>query len=372
MKHCPKCSLEFPDSFRFCGSCGGPLTEFRSCPSCGELAEGKWTFCTSCGKPLSPDTTSAQVSPPKTPEPANLPASPSSSPAPRTPAPPTLTLPSSEQSIHTDGQRTEKVTPQEWYSAADLYDDSTTTTPAPPIRQQERVPKTTAPIPQVTIPPPAKDEKSAPALTMLSAYGASEAPSQFRWWHGAILALFVLLIIGGIGIGGWYWWSHRGSVAQITPPANSNNGPLPESSATFPSPTSTLTTTPSQTSTSNSADQEIKLLRQRRTGAKPSESAEIIAAFEGAEKKYPTDYRFPYERAKLSITGVASHHEAFGALALAAEKAIDNGKAEEMLDSLLADKDGDFRKLSRGHHEWEALEDALRNKDRTGLKVLHH
>jgi hypothetical protein len=207
---------------------------------------------------------------------------------------------------------------------------------------------------------------------MLSAYGEPEAPSQFRWWHGAILALFVLLFIGGVGIGGWYWWSHRGSVAQVTPPAEANNGPLPDSSSASPSPTSTSTTTPGQTIKNNSADEEINSLRERRTGAKPSNKGELIAAFQSAEKKYPTDYRFPYERAKPSIAGVASHHEAFGALTLAAEKAIDNGKAQEMLDSLMADKDGDFHKLSRGHSEWRALEEALRNKDKAALKALHH
>jgi len=207
---------------------------------------------------------------------------------------------------------------------------------------------------------------------MLSAYGESEAPSQSRWWHGVILARFVLVIIGGFAIGGWYWWSHRGSVAQVASSADSNNAPVPESSATFPSSTSTPQTPAAQTTTSNSADQEIKLLRERRTRAKPSESAEIIAAFQGAEKKYPTDYRFPYERAKLSIAGVASHHEAFSALALAAEKAIDNGKAQEMLDSLMTDKDGDFYKLSRGHREWQVLEEALRKNDRPPLKALHH
>ena len=104
----------------------------------------------------------------------------------------------------------------------------------------------------------------------------------------------------------------------------------------------------------------------------PSETSEILAAFESAEKKYPNDYRFPYERAKLSIKGITSHHEAFSALSLAAEKAIDDGKSQEMLDSLMADKDGDFYKLSRGHHEWQALEEALRNKDKAALKALHH
>jgi len=43
-----------------------------------------------------------------------------------------------------------------------------------------------------------------------------------------------------------------------------------------------------------------------------------------------------------------------------------------MLDSLKADEDGDFYKLSRGHHEWQALEEALQNKDKAGLKALRH
>jgi len=39
-----------------------------------------------------------------------------------------------------------------------------------------------------------------------------------------------------------------------------------------------------------------------------------------------------------------------------------------MLNSFIADKDGDFYKLSHGHHEWEAIEQALRNKDKGVLK----
>jgi hypothetical protein len=207
---------------------------------------------------------------------------------------------------------------------------------------------------------------------MLSAYGKPEAPSPFRWWHGVILGLFFLLFVGGLGIGGWYWWSHRGSVAQTTPPIDSNTGPLPENSSPSPSSKPTSTIAPGQMTTSRSTDEEIKRLRERRIGAKPSESGEIIAAFEDAEKKYPNDYRFPYERAKLSMKEITTHHEAFGALSLAAAKAIDNGKAQEMSDSLMADKDGDFYKLSRGHHEWQALVQALSNKDKRGLDELHH
>ena len=60
------------------------------------------------------------------------------------------------------------------------------------------------------------------------------------------------------------------------------------------------------------------------------------------------------------------------ALAAAGEKAIDNGKAQEMLESLNADKDGDFYKVSRGHHEWQALVEALSNNDHRQLSELHH
>src|SRR6266571_830950 len=235
MKHCEPCDLEFPDAYRFCGSCGGALSNSR-CANCGELVEGKWTFCTSCGKSLSPESAIDHTSEPKSPEETDLRESLVSPPPVRTPPPQTLTVPASEQATTApERPRSEKSAPQEWYSAADLYDDSTTATPARPLRPQERVPETKALIPHVTAASPAKDERSAPALTMLSAYGESEAPSQFRWWHGAILALFVLVIIGGLASGGWYWWSHRGSVAQVAPSADSNNAPVPESSATFPS-----------------------------------------------------------------------------------------------------------------------------------------
>ncbi|MDQ2975301.1 MAG: hypothetical protein M3R69_07810 [Acidobacteriota bacterium] len=206
---------------------------------------------------------------------------------------------------------------------------------------------------------------------MLSAYGDPDAISQFRWWHGAILGLFILVFVGALGVGGWYWWSHRGSVAQTTPPADSNTAYPAANPSTSPSPKPTSAIVSGQI-ISRSADEEIMRLRERRSGTKPSETSEILAAFQDAEKKYPNDYRFPYERAKLSIQGITTHHEAFSALAFAANKAIDNGEARDMVDSLLADKETDFYKLSRGHHEWQVLVQALNNKDKQGLNELHH
>lgn len=219
-------------------------------------------------------------------------------------------------------------------------------------------------VPQVTAHPQAMAEKTAPTLSILSAYGEPEAASQLRWWHGAILGLFIVLSVGVLGIGGWYWWSSRDLAGRS--PAQPDSSPSKSAS-----PTSGSRTTIDKNSSSPSADDELKELRARRISARPSDGSTIVADLEDAEKKYPTDYRFPYERAKLSIKGVISHHEAFEAIFLAAEKAIDNGKAQEMLNDLMSDKDGDFYKMSRGHHEWETLEEALRSKDKSVLKTNH-
>jgi len=206
---------------------------------------------------------------------------------------------------------------------------------------------------------------------MLAAYGKSEtnAPPEFSGWYRLLVGLFLLVFFVLIGFGGWYWWAHRASVAQSPVQADSTN--VPATTDSSPS-ASSATTTAAQITKSGGAEEEWKRLREQRISAKPSESSSIIASLDYAEKKYPRDYRFPYERAKLSIKGITSHHEAFEALSLAGELAIDNGKAQEMLDSLMADKDGDFYKLSRGHHEWQALKEALSNKDKRGLNELHH
>jgi len=367
MKHCPQCNLDFPDSFRFCGSCGGPLHDSLYCQGCGELVESKWTFCTNCGRQLSSERTSDQASPSGAPKLADIPAAPQrSSSKPCTSPAQTMTRPPSEE-------LSEKVAPQEWYAAPDLFEETSETTAAPILRQ-ELVPKTTVAVPRVTAHPQVGNGRSAPSLTMLAAYGESETTASPEWQRrqGLLLGLLLLVFFGVLGFGGWYWWTHRAAVAQSPPQADSTTAPAAADSSSSASSASSATTTSRQTPTSSTADDEFKRLRERRIGAQPSESRATIASLDDAEKKYPRDYRFPYERAKLSIKGITSHHEAFGALALAAERAIDSGKAQEMLDSLLADKDGDFYKLSRGHHEWQALEEALRSKDKAPLKTLHH
>lgn len=109
-------------------------------------------------------------------------------------------------------------------------------------------------------------------------------------------------------------------------------------------------------------EDELKKLRERRAGASPSERSKIVQAIAKVEKQYPRDYRFPYERAKLAAKG-AKRTEAFKALSVAAERAISNGKAGEMLNGLEADKSGDFQSLAQGRQEWSRLVAALRRKD---------
>ena len=362
MKHCQECNLDFPDSYRFCGSCGGALSHSLTCHGCGELVESKWTFCTNCGRRLSPEVTTSEAIPSEAPEFREITAAAS----PAIPTSQTTPAPALEQ-------RPGKVAPPEWYAAPDLFEDNdeTTATPAP----QDLVPRTTIAVPIPAAHPRSGNGKAPPTLTMLAAYGESGRTASPEWQrhHLLLVGLLLLVFFGVLGLGGWYWWTHRAAVAQSPPQAASTNAPaVADSSSSSASTASSAPTTSAPIATSGGAEEEWKRLRERRISAKPSESSAIIASLNEAEKKYPRDYRFAYEQAKLSIKGITSHHEAFGALALAGEKAIDNGKAHEMLDSLKADEDGDFYKLSRGHHEWQALEEALQNKDKAGLKALRH
>ncbi len=94
---------------------------------------------------------------------------------------------------------------------------------------------------------------------------------------------------------------------------------------------------------------------------------------EAAEREFPSDYRFTYERAALSVYGRADHHEAFFHLRRAAEKAIGTGRSQEMLHSLKRDAGPKqrFAKLALGHEEWSVLDEALENRDADRLWREH-
>lgn len=64
MKRCPKCERDFTDAHRFCGGCGGALSEVVTdaapaarCPNCGASVRAGWKFCGKCQSPLHAATT---------------------------------------------------------------------------------------------------------------------------------------------------------------------------------------------------------------------------------------------------------------------------------------------------------------------------
>jgi hypothetical protein len=213
-----------------------------------------------------------------------------------------------------------------------------------------------------------QDGKQPPTLSMLSGYGQQveqdSRPAQPAYPIFVGAGLIVLLMTIGFGV--WYVFAHRAAAASqrdlSSAQTQSGNDVSLASGGGNRSEPPRLDT----------RDDDWKRLNEKRKTATPAEQPEVIAALKEAEKKYPNDYRFPYERAKLSIKGVTSHDEAFAALTAAAEKAIDNGKAQEMLDSLLADQDGDFWKPAHGHREWHTLVEALEKQDKSELNHLKH
>ena len=124
--------------------------------------------------------------------------------------------------------------------------------------------------------------------------------------------------------------------------------------------------------TSVSADDELRDLRQRGTKGSVAESRNLMRDITRLEKEFPNDYRFPYERAKLSAADAKSSEAAFQALFIAAQRAIKAGKAGEMLHALEIDRSRDFRSLVRAHVEWAQIVQSLKNQDATLLAANGH
>jgi hypothetical protein len=113
------------------------------------------------------------------------------------------------------------------------------------------------------------------------------------------------------------------------------------------------------------ASAEDAALERLRQIASSSDQTKVLQKFSETEKKFSSDYRIPYERAKVTVAGRKRNfrEEAFAALNRAAQKAIHTGKTGEMLEHLKKDSDGDFQQLSRNHREWVQLQKALKSKD---------
>lgn len=215
-----------------------------------------------------------------------------------------------------------------------------------------------------------------PAGPQLFSWATPERPQRSTAAKGAILKLMTIALVGLLlGSIGFFVFSRLGSRTASVSASESviNNG---QSKADIPPVEQTrgevaAESIPQQTSTVSPEDDALKKLHDRGLASTDSERPIIIQAYSRTEKQFPSDYRFPYERAKLTIDSSqkTSHDEAFKALAIAAVKAINAGKSSEMLDSLEADKAGDFHKLAHGHREWSQLLEALKSNDARVLKA---
>jgi double zinc ribbon protein len=356
MKHCPDCNLSFPDNYRFCGSCGAGLSDAKACPTCGDIIEAQWEFCTSCGQ-----TTSDKVRKSKAPQRRDS----------------TPGVEAEQARITSTSEVSESALPppgaHAWYEAPELLNGIEEIT-APSIRVSHVITPESASYQRARAVSFGKGNgerknKQPPTLSMLSAYGqeVEQALRPAQPTYPIFIGAGLIVLLMTIGFGVWYVFAHRAAAATHSERGSAQTQVGNDLSS------ATGGANPSEPSPqADTRDYDWNRLSEKRRNATPAEQPEVIAALEEAEGKYPSDYRFPYERAKLSIKGITSHHDAFAALASAAEKAIDSGQAQEMLDSLLADKDGDFWKPSHGHHEWHALIEALEHKDKTGLIGLRH
>jgi len=157
--------------------------------------------------------------------------------------------------------------------------------------------------------------------------------------------------------------------ATAAQPATTGEPSVAATTSTQTTPEAPVAQTTKPVETVRPEDQELEKLKQKLETNASVDTARILQTFVRTEKRYPNDYRFPYERARLVAKAreATSRNDAFDALASAATKAIKNGKATEMLDGLESDKGGDFHQLSRDKREWSLLTQALKAQDPTRL-----
>ncbi len=204
-------------------------------------------------------------------------------------------------------------------------------------------------------------------------WSTSSTPERSGATRGSVLKLIgigaIAFVLVSLGLFGLLRSDAPTATATVTEPAAQTAAqpapPIKDVTFTTEVSRAAPTETTTQQVATNGPEDELKKLRERRMAASASERSKIFQAFAKVERQYPRDYRFPYERAKLAAKGsrASSRNEAFKALNAAAEKAINTGKASEMLSGLESDKGGDFSELSQGRYEWSRLVAALKRKD---------
>jgi hypothetical protein len=167
---------------------------------------------------------------------------------------------------------------------------------------------------------------------------------------------FIIFLLG-LAIGGVEFWvlshkdSENGDQAKVQPATQGKVQPATQGNTG---------------NTAAAADSGNNALNQEVSHASPDERQPIAEALALAEEKYANDYRFPFEHAKLTVSGNA-HHHAFGLLYIAGQRAINAGEADRLLSDLEKHKSLEFVRCSKGHEEWDRLENALKSKDKSSL-----
>lgn len=179
-----------------------------------------------------------------------------------------------------------------------------------------------------------------------------------------ILGIALLLVVAGATVVGVAWLLKE-------KPATATGDALTQNSSGKNQANGTGVTQPQTTVIA--ADSELRRIKAERSHATLADHPKIIAALDEAEAKYPEDYRFPYERAKLEVDDPGSHEKTVvGPLYSAGQIAITNDKAEEMLADLEKSKVKEFGAFSREHKaDWDTLLEALRKKDKSLLEAEH-
>jgi serine/threonine protein kinase len=231
-----------------------------------------------------------------------------------------------------------------------LENAASTTTPSARVTSQESMPTIASSTPA------SGNRPSTPASARLYQNEGASATTKNRKPLPLIIGGIALLVIIGVALGAAAWFFYAGKKEE---PSNK-----PEQAAQTPKPGGPAST---QSPATNPADDEFKAFTASRASATTAQKLDELVV---AENKYPKDYRFTYEHAKLLITG-PDHHEVFGLLYLAGQKAIENGQAKEMLNNLTSDPSTDLNRL-KGHDEWKTLIAALTNKDSSALRLHSH
>lgn len=120
------------------------------------------------------------------------------------------------------------------------------------------------------------------------------------------------------------------------------------------------------------ADEEFARINAELNSADLRKTKAVIEnELKSAESRFPDDYRFAYQAAKLEAMTSKSHHEAFEMLFSVGKKAIEAGKSADLLLDLQKDGSSSLKRLT-DHKEWAVLNNALRRNNSKALEESGH